>query len=176
MPARADDARKGLIDSVKGKAKEVVGAITKNGSLTAEGRLEQAHAEARKEAGAAEALAGAEAKQAEIEVINAKLGSVVARNRVNTQTTAEKNAAETERAAQTRTAEQAAQGTAGLVVVAGTKTIGGLVDARAARSEQQPDGETRDQRHPGASVGGDGRRMDLFAVGGGQWPHARGRC
>jgi hypothetical protein len=58
-------------------------------------------------------------------VTNAKLGSVVARNRGNAQTTAEKNAAETERAAQTRTAEQAAQGTAGLVVVAGTKTIGG---------------------------------------------------
>jgi uncharacterized protein YjbJ (UPF0337 family) len=107
--SKAEDARKGLIDSVKGKAKEVVGAITKNDSLTAEGRLEQAHAEARKEAGATEALAGAEAKQAEIEVTNAKLDSVDARNRVNAQTTAEKKAAETERAAQTRTAEQAAQ-------------------------------------------------------------------
>ena len=34
---KADQARKGLIDSVKGKAKELVGAVTGNDSLTAEG-------------------------------------------------------------------------------------------------------------------------------------------
>ena len=38
---RADQARKGLIDSVKGKAKEIAGAVTGNDSLTAEGQLEQ---------------------------------------------------------------------------------------------------------------------------------------
>jgi hypothetical protein len=32
---KADETRKGLIDSVKGKAKEVVGAVTGNDSLTA---------------------------------------------------------------------------------------------------------------------------------------------
>ena len=42
---KADQARKGLIDSVKGKAKEIVGAVTGNDSLTAEGQLEQTQAQ-----------------------------------------------------------------------------------------------------------------------------------
>ena len=33
---KAGEARKGLIDSVKGKAKEVAGALTGNDSLTAD--------------------------------------------------------------------------------------------------------------------------------------------
>ena len=41
---KSGQARKGLIDSVKGKAKEVVGAMTGNDSLTAEGQLEQTQA------------------------------------------------------------------------------------------------------------------------------------
>jgi uncharacterized protein YjbJ (UPF0337 family) len=47
---KADQVRKGLIDSVKGKAKEVVGALTGNDSLTAEGELERTQAQKRKEA------------------------------------------------------------------------------------------------------------------------------
>jgi uncharacterized protein YjbJ (UPF0337 family) len=43
-----DEARKGLIDSVKGKAKEIAGAVTGNDSLTAEGQLEQTQAKERK--------------------------------------------------------------------------------------------------------------------------------
>jgi uncharacterized protein YjbJ (UPF0337 family) len=35
--SKADEARKGLIDSVKGRAKEIAGAVTGNDSLTAEG-------------------------------------------------------------------------------------------------------------------------------------------
>ena len=42
--SKADQARKGLFDSVKGKAKEVAGAVTGNDSLTAEGQLEQTQA------------------------------------------------------------------------------------------------------------------------------------
>ena len=45
---KADEARKGLIDSVKGKVKEVAGAVTGNDSLTAEGQLEQTQAKERK--------------------------------------------------------------------------------------------------------------------------------
>jgi uncharacterized protein YjbJ (UPF0337 family) len=105
----AEDARKGLIDSIKGRAKEIIGAITKNDSLTAEGQLQQEQARARKEASTAEALADAEAKEARAEVTNAKLDSVDARNRVDARIAATKNVAETERAAQTRAADQAAQ-------------------------------------------------------------------
>jgi len=41
---KAEQARKGLIDSIKGKAKEIIGAVTGNDSLTAEGQLEQTQA------------------------------------------------------------------------------------------------------------------------------------
>jgi uncharacterized protein YjbJ (UPF0337 family) len=107
--SKAEDARKGLIDSVKGKAKEVVGAIIKNDSLTAEGQLEQAQARERKEASSAEALADAEARQARVEVTNAKLESVDARAGADARTVAVKSAAETEKSARKRTAEQTAQ-------------------------------------------------------------------
>ena len=106
--SKADDARRGLIDSAKGNVKEVVGAITKNDSLTAEGQLEQAQAKTRKEASSAEALADAEAKQANTEVTTAKVDSVDARNRVNAQTAAVKNTAEAEQAAQKRITVQTA--------------------------------------------------------------------
>ena len=36
-----------MVDSVKGKAKEVVGAVTGNDSLTAEGQLDQVNAKER---------------------------------------------------------------------------------------------------------------------------------
>lgn len=62
---KADQARKGLIDSVKGKAKEVVGAVTGNDSLTAEGQLDQTQAAERKAANTVEAVADAEAKEAQ---------------------------------------------------------------------------------------------------------------
>lgn len=54
-PDQAGEARKGLIDSVKGKAKEVVGSLSGNDSLTAEGQLEQTQARERKDANAAAA-------------------------------------------------------------------------------------------------------------------------
>ena len=54
---KADQARKGLIDSFKGKAKEIAGAVTGNDSLTAEGQLEQTQAQQRKEANSVEAVA-----------------------------------------------------------------------------------------------------------------------
>jgi uncharacterized protein YjbJ (UPF0337 family) len=57
---KADQARKGLVDSVKGKAKEIVGAMTGNDSLTAEGQLEQTQVRDRKEANSVEAVADAE--------------------------------------------------------------------------------------------------------------------
>ena len=42
---KADQARKGLVDSIMGKAKEFVGAVTGNDSLTAEGQLKQTQAQ-----------------------------------------------------------------------------------------------------------------------------------
>jgi len=86
--SKADEARKGLIDSVKGKAKEIVGAVTGNDSLTAEGQLEQAQAKERKEANSVEAVADAEAAQAHAEATEARVEGAQQRIVVNAQTAA----------------------------------------------------------------------------------------
>jgi uncharacterized protein YjbJ (UPF0337 family) len=44
---KAEQARKGLIGSIKGRAKEILGALTGNDSLTAEGELARTQAEKR---------------------------------------------------------------------------------------------------------------------------------
>jgi uncharacterized protein YjbJ (UPF0337 family) len=62
---KADQARKGLLDSVKGKAKEVVGAVIKNDELTAKGQVEQAQAKERKEANQLDSVADAETAEAQ---------------------------------------------------------------------------------------------------------------
>src|SRR6476661_5836496 len=107
--SKADEARKGLIDSVKGKAKEIVGAITGNDSLTAEGQLEQTQAQERKEANAVEAVADAQAAQAQAEARQAKSEGAVERSAVGVQTAAVENSVRTQQAAQKRAAEQAGQ-------------------------------------------------------------------
>lgn len=61
---KSGEARRTLIDSVKGKAKEIFGAVTGNDSLTAEGQLDQTDAKERREAARAEAEADAEAAEA----------------------------------------------------------------------------------------------------------------
>jgi uncharacterized protein YjbJ (UPF0337 family) len=60
---KAAEARKGLLDSVVGKAKEVAGAVTGKDELTEEGQLQQASAQARKDADSREAVADASARQ-----------------------------------------------------------------------------------------------------------------
>ena len=106
---KADQARKGLIDSVKGKAKEIAGAVTGNDSLTAEGQLEQTQAQQRKEANSVEAVADAEAAQAHADATKAKLEGAEERIAVSAKTAAVQNSVRTEQAAQHRAAEQAGQ-------------------------------------------------------------------
>lgn len=60
----SEQARKGLLDAAKGKAKEVVGAVTGNDSLTSEGQLQSAQARERKEAKATEMAAESQAAEA----------------------------------------------------------------------------------------------------------------
>jgi uncharacterized protein YjbJ (UPF0337 family) len=103
---KADQARKGLIDSVKGKAKELVGAVTGNDSLTAEGQLEQTQAQERKAANSIEAVADAEAEQARAEVTEAKLEAVQQRNAVNAEAAAVEGSVRAQQVAQKRAAEQ----------------------------------------------------------------------
>ena len=103
---KADQARKGLIDSVKGKVKEFAGAVTGNDSLTAEGQLEQTQAQERKEANSVEAVADAEAEQARAQAADAKLQGAQARIAVSAETAAVERSVEAQQEAQKRVVEQ----------------------------------------------------------------------
>jgi uncharacterized protein YjbJ (UPF0337 family) len=141
---KADQARKGLIDSVKGKAKEVVGAVTGNNSLTAEGQLEQVQAQERKAANSVEAVADAEAEQARAEAAEARKASLQERVAVESQTAAVERAAQAQSEAQKRAAEQAAsqdaaRGTVQAEVEAQRKI------AEAAREERRESGAAAEE-------------------------------
>lgn len=137
---KADEARRGLIDSVKGKAKEVVGAVTGNDSLTAEGQLDQTQAHERKEANAAEALAEAQAKQARDDAAEAKVEGAQQRLAANAHAVNAEDSIEARQAAQKRAAEQAAQRSAA------TEATRAEVDAQrqVQRAEADERAETRD--------------------------------
>jgi uncharacterized protein YjbJ (UPF0337 family) len=106
---KADEARRGLVDSVKGKAKELFGAVTGNESLTAEGQLEQTQAHERKEANAMEAVAEAQANQAQDDAAKAKVEGARQRLAANAQAVAAEESIEAQEAAQNRAADQAAR-------------------------------------------------------------------
>ncbi|HYJ54255.1 MAG TPA: CsbD family protein [Mycobacterium sp.] len=104
---KADQARKGLIASVKGKAKELVGAVTGNDSLTTEGQLEQTQARERKDANSVEAVADAEAEQASAEAADARVQAAQKRVAVNVEAAAVEDSIRAQQEAQRRAAEQA---------------------------------------------------------------------
>jgi uncharacterized protein YjbJ (UPF0337 family) len=106
---KADEARKGLIDSVKGKAKEIVGAVTGNDSMTAEGQLEQTQANERKEANSVEAVADAEAAEAHTELNEARVEGAQERAAVNANAAVVESNIADQQDAQKRVAEQNAQ-------------------------------------------------------------------
>jgi uncharacterized protein YjbJ (UPF0337 family) len=60
----AHEARRGLFDSIAGKAKEMAGALTGKDALAQEGQLQQADAAARRQANNDDAVADAQARQA----------------------------------------------------------------------------------------------------------------
>lgn len=105
----SDQARKGLLDSVKGKAKEIAGAVTGNDSLTAEGQLEQTQAQERKEANAVQAVADAEAEEARAQEAAARREGAAERAAVNVEAAAAETSVDVQNVAQKQAAEQAAQ-------------------------------------------------------------------
>lgn len=106
---KADEARKGLFDSVKGKAKEIAGAVIGNDSLTAEGQLEQTQAQERKEANSIQAVADAEAEVARAEAADALRKGAHERAEVSATTAALEEVVDVQRTAKTLNAAEAAQ-------------------------------------------------------------------
>ncbi len=106
---KAGEARRGLLDSVKGKAKEVFGAITGNDSMTAEGQLLQTQAQERKEANTIQAVAESEAERAKAENAEAKVDGARERLAANVQSAAAEDSIEAQQAAQKEAADLAAR-------------------------------------------------------------------
>ena len=95
----ADEARKGLLGSFTGKVKEVAGAVTGNDSLAAEGQLQQAEAQARKDANAREAVAEVEAREAAQALAAERAEADRERSAVEAREAAQVSAAQTKAAA-----------------------------------------------------------------------------
>lgn len=142
---KAEEARRGLLDSVKGKAKEIAGAVIGNDSLTAEGQLDQAQARERKEANIAESVADAETDEARMAVAQAQAESARARIEVDTEAADAKGAIQAQQQDQKRMAEQA-----------GRQEV--ARDAVAAQTEAQLEAQ-RAKAREGAEV--DAAREDL---------------
>ena len=105
-PNTSQEAREGLIVSIKGKAKEVAGAMTGNDSLTAEGQLEQTAGRQRREAARTEAVAEAEDDQARAEAREARVAGAQERVAANTERGAAEQAVVAQHAAQKDAVEQ----------------------------------------------------------------------
>ena len=136
---KADQAREGLLDSVKGKAKEIAGAVIGNDSLTAEGQLEQAQARERKEANIAEAVADAEVEETRAALSAAKADIDRARAEVDIDAADAKGAIQAQKQNEKRVAEQV-----GRNVVAG-EAVAAEVDAQ--RQTQQAKANEADELH-----------------------------
>ena len=100
------EARRGLKDSVAGKAKEVVGAVLGKDRLLAEGQLQQEEAADRREAAARKALAEQERKQANAEAARRRERLTEERAEVARDTARTTGAIERERAEAKRTVDQ----------------------------------------------------------------------
>lgn len=130
---KADQARKGLIDSVKGKAKEVAGAVTGNESLTAEGQLLQTQAAERKQANSVEAVADAEAEQARQEAAQVHQAVADERSAVASEAADAENAVRIRQEADKHAAESA--GSQELAAKNRTASVTALSEVREAKAQ-----------------------------------------
>src|SRR5215211_6232643 len=100
-------AREGVVDSGKGKAKEVVGAVIKNDELTAQGHVEQAQAKQRKEANRLESVADAETAEAQEQRAEATSQAADARVEASQEARAREDAIRSDQEAQKQQAAEA---------------------------------------------------------------------
>jgi uncharacterized protein YjbJ (UPF0337 family) len=153
----ANEARKGLFDSVAGKAKEMTGAITGNDTLTEEGQLQQASAHARREANSNEAIADAHAEQAAQELRESQQQTADERRIAYEEAGREQRTVKHTAAAERVSAEVAAQrqeqlGRAQATAAAAQDVRESVIEAQVTRAEA--DATERDaQREHDALIG-----------------------
>ena len=94
---KASEAREGLFDSVTGKAKEVVGAVSGKDDLVEEGQLQQAEAANRKAAVADDAIAEAKREEAAQELREANSEAAEEKGEARVQAQHEESSVERQR-------------------------------------------------------------------------------
>ena len=124
----AAQTRKSFVHSVKGKAKEVAGAVTGNDSLTAQGQLEQTEAKERREASRVDAEADAEAAEARDMAAEAQREGAQERRAAELRAAEDKTSVRAQEAAQQTAAEQA-----------GRRVAEDLPDAARAHTQAEAD-------------------------------------
>ena len=144
----AGQARKGLLDSVKGKAKEVAGAVTGNDSLTSEGQLQQRQAQDRQEANTTSAVADAQAEQAAEELTEARQDGARQRADVAKEAAAAKEAVARQQDVHHELAEQAKQ----REVTAGQAKAEAEADAEVRRAASAGQADTASAAHEAAQA------------------------
>jgi uncharacterized protein YjbJ (UPF0337 family) len=105
---KADQARKGLLDNVAGKAKEVVGAVSGNDELVEEGQLQQVEARDRKDAAADQAIASATREEAQQELSRAHREAAAQTNAAHAEAARDKSDIERQREREHAAAAQSA--------------------------------------------------------------------
>jgi uncharacterized protein YjbJ (UPF0337 family) len=106
---KAAQARQGLLDSVKGKAKEVAGAVSGNDDLVEEGQLEQAAARDRKSALADEAIADAKRDEATQDMREASRQAAEEKGKARAEAEREKSSVQRQREAEHAVADSEAR-------------------------------------------------------------------
>ncbi len=132
----SQQARKGLFDAAKGKAKEVVGALTSNDSLTTEGQLQTAQAHEHREAKATELAAEAQAEEAGENLAEVKNTADAQRAAAQQSARDSEDAIRQDQQAQRVAAEQKKDRTVAAEVA------GAEVEARAGQIEAMADGQS----------------------------------
>ena len=143
------------------KAKEVVGAITGNDSLTAEGQLEQTQARDRMDANSVDAIADAEAEQARAQALKAREEGAQERAAVNDEQGPRSTTCATTRPGRSARAEQDAEADAERAKMRAE------LDAQREVQQGEGRGARRDQRRDRRGRGC-GRRTSELGSGGRQ--------
>ncbi|EKF25501.1 putative csbD-like protein [Mycolicibacterium hassiacum DSM 44199] len=142
---RAQRTRRGLLDSVRGKVKQIVGSVTGNDSLTTEGHLQEVVAHQRQAAEQADAVAAASAEQAEAKRLEAERTGAEQRAAVRAEAAARKQEIDAGQAAEQR----AVRDTAHQDLAAGLSAA----EQHERRRIQQAEAERRtEQRDAAADV------------------------
>lgn len=144
---KAAEARKGLLDGVKGKAKEVAGAMTGKDALVEEGQLQQAEAKTRKEAAADEAIAEAKRHEAAQELTETNRQAAQQKNAAKAKSQREESAVDRERANEHAAAAREAKRVEAAGAEAAEENADALAASRLREAAQlAKDAETTEQK------------------------------